>query len=224
MKKVIAGCVMFSTSLIPVNANAGMPTVDVGAIAQAVLMVAEAKKQYEELTKMYEQRFDIAESAEAELKRRLEGEWDAYVYDSSIEYLDGMDGISQSEIDAHLNGIDIGESDSELKRQYEEKALQIARLDKAIQRTEKEFDNINELKGVLASAKTPREREAAQNAMQLAAMAAQNAQRALDNEMARQQRVNQIAEEAALNQYMDNDMAMPSVGGYFQIEKAKHAQ
>lgn len=208
MKKLSTIFLTVYISFFSLGVKAGIPTVDAGSIAQAIIMIDEAKREYERTKARFEQELEL-----------LKGDdFGGYVFDSSFVYMDGMENISDSEVDGYLTDVDIGESESELKRKYEEQAKQIARLEKAMGNVRSEAQKIDNLAVKLGNAKTPRERESVLNSIQLAKLSAETAQRALNNEMSKQDQINKIKEKEAINKHIDNSMEKPSIGGYFQLD------
>lgn len=202
--------ILFSCLLtISPAALAGIPVIDAGSIAQAVALVKEAQLQLDQL-----------EREAAEVKRRLEGymQYDR-IFDSSEAYLrDSIDdlNISGSEINDYLRSVGIQPAEgSGIKEVYEKQAKRVKQLESARDRLAGQSEKMDELRGKFENAKNPKEREEIANTISLEQLKAENTMKAIEYELAMQDKENEIEERKRFTEYMRGEMKRPTINGDF---------
>lgn len=217
-KKLIA--TVFSLSFVSPASYAGIPVIDAGAIAQTALVVAEATKQLEQL----KAQIDQFEQEANETKRRLEGYKDyGSVFDSSGAYLDNSLGdldVSDSDIDEYLRSVGIqAEPDSQRLEQYRQDAKRVKQLEQSRARLVSQANRMDALQAQFSAATTPKERELIANTIQLESLKSQNTLKAVELELAMQDKESQLKEKEAYKAYMNKGMQTPEMSGYFDLSE-----
>lgn len=166
--------IALSAFLFVNSAYAQIPVTDAAGLAQAVQMVTEAQKQYEQI----KNNFDETMSA-------IEGnDWSYFASEVSNDYdfipMEDWSDIEDIDVTALRNRYGLHSDDPEMQEMYDQRMRYLAANESAYASQQQHLENIEALRSRASSIQTPQKREELANAISLEVAAMQSDQNRIE--------------------------------------------